>query len=173
MSIRWVQLRITFSFRKRNGPIKPEIFYFTFDCYHLNAAGTRTLSVPPGPGPCRPLTHVSVLLLIWAPKLRDPRPPMSLLQLNMLRRLVHAVKHISSFTLLLLHAPRFVMFASLVLVLRFKWNSLYLPILTTTIPHFQMLVWILVSYTHLVSCNRDLTFLNRVVIMNNNFDERK
>jgi hypothetical protein len=27
------------------------MFYFTFDCYHLNQARTRTLSVLRGPGP--------------------------------------------------------------------------------------------------------------------------
>jgi hypothetical protein len=40
-----------FSLRKNNGPIKPEMLYMTFDCYHLNQARTRTLlSVLPGPG---------------------------------------------------------------------------------------------------------------------------
>jgi hypothetical protein len=43
-SIRWAQLRITFSLRKKNDSRKPEIFFLTFDCYHLNQARTR-----PGP----------------------------------------------------------------------------------------------------------------------------
>jgi hypothetical protein len=44
-----------FFFAKKNGPRKPEMFYITFDCYHLNPARTRTLSVLPGPalGPGR------------------------------------------------------------------------------------------------------------------------
>jgi hypothetical protein len=50
-NIRWAQLKITFSFRKNNGPRKPEMFYITFDCYNLNPARTRTLSVLPGPRP--------------------------------------------------------------------------------------------------------------------------
>jgi hypothetical protein len=41
-SIRWVQLRIILSLQKE----QPEIFYTTFDCYHLN--WTWTLSVLPG-----------------------------------------------------------------------------------------------------------------------------
>jgi hypothetical protein len=40
-----------FSLRKQNGLRKPETFCKTFDCYHLNPARTRTLSVLPGPGP--------------------------------------------------------------------------------------------------------------------------
>jgi hypothetical protein len=61
-----------------------------------------------GPRP----SYVSVSLLTRAPKLRDPCPSTALLQQNMLLRLVQAVKHISGLTLLLLHAPRFVLFAS-------------------------------------------------------------
>jgi hypothetical protein len=34
-SIGWVQLRTTF-FVKKNGPIKPGLFYFTCDCYHIS-----------------------------------------------------------------------------------------------------------------------------------------
>jgi hypothetical protein len=37
------------SLRKKNGTIKPEIFYKMFDCCHLNQARTQTLSVLPGP----------------------------------------------------------------------------------------------------------------------------
>jgi hypothetical protein len=40
-SIRWAQLRLTFTLRKKNGPRKPEIFYATFDCYNLNQTRTR------------------------------------------------------------------------------------------------------------------------------------
>jgi hypothetical protein len=54
--------------KKKNGPRKPEMF----DCYHLNPARTRTLSVLPDPtlgmgraenrgpglGPCRPLREM-------------------------------------------------------------------------------------------------------------------
>jgi hypothetical protein len=55
-------------FAKKESAIKPEMFYITFDCCHLNwgpnPARTRTSSLPPGPGPgpgpgpCRPLAHV-------------------------------------------------------------------------------------------------------------------
>jgi hypothetical protein len=42
----WAQLLITFSLRKkRMAPVKPEMFYITFDCYHLNPARTRTCRV--------------------------------------------------------------------------------------------------------------------------------
>jgi hypothetical protein len=66
-SIRWAQLRITFYLWKKNGPRKPEMFYITFDCYHLNQARIRTLSVlsspsptlGPGSGPCRPLPRMT------------------------------------------------------------------------------------------------------------------
>jgi hypothetical protein len=43
------QRRITFSLRKKNAPREPEMFYIMFDCYHLNPAQIRTLSVLPGP----------------------------------------------------------------------------------------------------------------------------
>jgi hypothetical protein len=52
-SMRWAQLRITFSLRKNNDPRMPQMFCITFYCYHLNPARTRTLSVLPGPSPAR------------------------------------------------------------------------------------------------------------------------
>lgn len=53
-SIRWEQLRITFSSWKKSSPIKPKMSYFRFERCHLNQARTRTLSPLPGPGQCRP-----------------------------------------------------------------------------------------------------------------------
>jgi hypothetical protein len=80
-SIRWQQLRITFSLRKTNGSRKPEIFYRTFDCFHLDQNRTRPgtknylccrAQARPSARPCTPLPYVSVSLIIWAPKLRRP-----------------------------------------------------------------------------------------------------
>jgi hypothetical protein len=41
-NIRWLQIRITFSLWKNNGLRKPEMFYKTFECYHLNKAPTQS-----------------------------------------------------------------------------------------------------------------------------------
>jgi hypothetical protein len=58
-----------YSLRKKNCPVKPEIFYLTVDCYHLNHAQTRNLSVLPGldRADLYPSVH-------WIGARRGPRP---------------------------------------------------------------------------------------------------
>jgi hypothetical protein len=76
-----------FSLWKKNGPKEPEVFYVTFDCYHLKRARTRSASNiicatrprprpdprgsgrylrarQPGPGRCRPTAGMTCSIWI-------------------------------------------------------------------------------------------------------------
>jgi hypothetical protein len=66
-SVRWAQLRMTFSLRKEEWAEKAWNARKTFDCYHLNQARTQTLSVlpGPGPGPYRPLHSGTPSRVSW------------------------------------------------------------------------------------------------------------